>query len=343
MTRLNEYNKEAAKDPRKKIKSIEVSSYASPDGALDLNTKLAEKRMDVSSKFLTKELKKDEVEAEFKTKFTPEDWDGFKEMMGKSNIQDKELILRVLSMYTDPEVREREIKNLSAAFTSVAAEILPQLRRSKFTTSIDLIGKTDEEIAALADSDPSKLNPAELLYAATLTKEANKQLAIYNSFMKIYPNDWRGYNNAGMVLVKQQKYADAKSLFEKAEKLNNNEPIIKNNLGVCELKEGNLAKAETYFGAASGAGDAVNNNLGILSIIKGDYAKAVKYLGDSDSPNTGLAKILTGDNNGALKSLENCTWQGCYWKEYFKAVVGARTAKENLMYESLEKSNRTET
>jgi Flp pilus assembly protein TadD len=337
MTRLKEYNQAIAKDPRKKLRSMEISSYASPDGALDLNTKLAEKRQEASSKFLTKELKKDEVEAEFKTKFTPEDWDGFKELMSKSNIQDKELILRVLAMYTDPEVREREIKNLSQAFTSVASEILPQLRRSKFTTSIDLIGRTDEEIAALADSDPSQLNPAELLYAATLTKDLNKKLAIYNSFMKIYPEDWRGFNNAGFVLVKQQKHADAKNLFEKAEKLNNNEPIIKNNLGVCALKEGDLVKAETYFGAASGAGDAVNNNLGILSIIKGDYTKAVKYFGDSDSPNTGLAKILTGDNNGALKSLENCTWEGCYMKEYFKGVVGARTAKENLMYESLEK------
>ncbi len=338
MTKLNEYNKALAKDPRKKLKSMEISSYASPDGTMDFNTKLAEKRQDASSKFLTKELKKDEVEAEFKTKFTPEDWDGFKELMTKSNIQDKELILRVLSMYTDPEVREREIKNLSGAFVKVASEILPQLRRSKFTTSIDLIGKTDEEIAALADSDPSKLNPAELLYAATLTKDLNKQLAIYNSALKIYPNDWRGFNNAGMVLVKQQKYADAKPLFEQAEKLNNNDPIIKNNLGVCALKAGELDKAETLFGAASGAGDAVNNNLGILSIIKGDYPKAVKYFGDSDSPNTGLAKILAGDNNGALKSLDNCTWQGCYMKEYFKAVVGARTAKENLMYESLEKA-----
>jgi len=338
IAKLKEYNKSAAKDPRKKIKGIEISSYASPDGTLDYNTKLAEKRQDVSSKFLTKELKKAEVEAAFKTKFTPEDWDGFKSLMEKSNIQDKELILRVLSMYTDPEVREREIKNLSAAFTGVASEILPQLRRSKFTTSIDLIGKTDEEIAALADSDPSKLNPAELLYAATLTKDLNKQLAIYNSFMKIYSTDWRGYNNAGLVLVKQLKYADAKGLFEKAEKLKNNEPIIKNNLGVCALKEVDLAKAEAYFGAASGAGDAVNNNLGILNIIKGEYSKSVKYLGDSDSPNTGLAKILAGDNNGALKSLEGCTWEGCYMKEYFKAVVGARTAKENLMYESLEKA-----
>ena len=336
IAKLNEYNKAVAQDPKRRLVGMEVSSYASPDGALDLNTKLAQQRQAASSKFLTNELKKAEVEAEFKTKFTPEDWEGFKEMMAKSNIQDKELILRVLSMYTDPEVREREIKNLSQAFTSVADEILPQLRRSKFTTSIELIGKSDEEIAALADSDPSKLNPAELLYAATLTKDLNKKLAIYNSFTKIYSNDWRGFNNAGLVLVKQQKYADAKGLFEQAEKLKNDEPIIKNNLGVCALKEGDLAKAEVYFGAASGAGSAVDNNLGILNIIKGDYAKAVRYLGDSDSPNTGLAKILAGDNNGALKSLENCTWEGCYWKEYFKAVVGARTAKENLMYESLE-------
>jgi tetratricopeptide (TPR) repeat protein len=338
IAKLNEYNKSAAKDPNKKIKSIEVSSYASPDGALDLNTKLAQKRQEASSKFLTQELKKDEVEATFNTKFTAEDWEGFQALMAKSNIQDKELILRVLAMYTDPEVREREIKNLSSAFTAVAAQILPELRRSKFTTSIDLIGKSDEEIAKLADTDPSKLNPAELLYAATLTKDLNKQLAIYNSAMKQFPKDWRGFNNAGMVLVKQGKAADAKPLFEQAEKMNNNEPIIKNNLGVCELKAGELVKAETYFGAASGAGPAVNNNLGILSIIKGDYPKAVKYFGDSDSPNTGLAKILTGDNNGALKSLENCTWEGCYMKEYFKAVVGARTAKENLMYESLEKA-----
>jgi tetratricopeptide (TPR) repeat protein len=335
IAKLKEYNKSIAKDPKKKMKSMEVSSYASPDGALELNTKLAQSRQDASSKFLTKELKKAEVEAAFKTKFTPEDWDGFKELMGKSNIQDKELILRVLAMYTDPEVREREIKNLSQAFTAVASEILPQLRRSKFTTSIDLIGKSDDEIAYLADFEPAKLNRAELLYAATLTKDLNKQLAIYNSFMTVYPDDWRGFNNAGLVLVNQQKSTDAKNLFEQAEKMNNNEPIIKNNLGVVALKDGDLAKAEVYFGAASGAGEAVNNNFGILSIMKGEYSKAVKYFGESDSPNTGLAKILVGDYNGALKSLENCTWEGCYMKEYFKAVVGARTANEKLMYESL--------
>jgi len=336
IAKLKEYNKALANDPKKKLKSMEISSYASPDGALELNTKLAEKRQDASSKFLTKELKKAEVEAQFNTKFTPEDWEGFQELMAKSNIQDKELILRVLTMYTDPEVREREIKNLSNAFTGVADEILPQLRRSKFTTSIELIGRSDEEIAALADSDPSQLNPAELLYAATLTQDMNKQLAIYNSFMKVYPQDWRGYNNAGFILVQQLKYDDAKSLFEKAETINNTEPIIKNNLGVCALKANDLAKAETYFGAASGAGEAVNHNLGILSIIKGNYPQAVKYMGEYDSPNTGLAKIMAGDNNGALKALESSKLENSYMNEYYKAVIGARTAKENLMYESLE-------
>lgn len=334
--KLKEYTKDAFEAERKELKGVEVSAYASPDGALDWNTKLSEKREGTSSKYVADQFKKEKIEAELKSKFTPEDWDGFKEMMEKSNIQDKELILRVLSMYSDPEVREREIKNLSQAFTSVADEILPKLRRAKITASVDLIGKTDEEIAALADSDPASLNPAELLYAATLTSDKNKQLAIYNSFMKVYPQDWRGFNNAGMVLAEQGKFADAKPLFEKAEGLNNNEPIIKNNLGAVALVEGDLAKAETLFGAASGAGDEVNYNLGIVAIKKGEYDKAVKLFGDSDSPNVGLAKILAGDNNGALKSLENCTWEGCYMKEYFKAVVGARTAKENLMYESLE-------
>jgi Flp pilus assembly protein TadD len=229
-------------------------------------------------------LKKEAIEAQLNTKFTPEDWEGFKEMMEKSSIQDKELILRVLSMYTDPEVREREIKNLSQAFTKVAEEILPKLRRAKLTTSIDLIGKTDEEIMALAESDPSKLNPAELLYAATLFQDLNKQLSIYNSFMKIYSNDWRGYNNAGLVLVKQMKYADAKSLFEKAEKLKNDEPIIKNNLGAVALYENDLAKAETYFGAAQGAGEEVNYNMGILSIKKGNYDAAVNISGTATHP-----------------------------------------------------------
>lgn len=336
--KLKEYTKDAFDAERKELKGVEVSAYASPDGALDWNTKLSEKREGTSTNYVEKQLKKEKIEAELKSKFTPEDWEGFKELMEKSNIQDKELILRVLSMYSDPEVREREIKNLSEAFTTVADEILPQLRRAKITANVELIGKTDEEIAELAATDPASLNPAELLYAATLTDNKDKQLSIYKSMTEVYPNDWRGYNNEGMVLAEQMKFEDAKPLFEKAESLAPNEPIIKNNLGGCALVAGDVNKAEELFGAASGAGPEVNNNLGIVAIKKGEYDKAVKLLDGSNTPNEGLAKIMAGDNTGALKALENCTWEGCYMTEYFMAVVGARTAKENLMYESLEKA-----
>ncbi|NOY94944.1 MAG: tetratricopeptide repeat protein [Chlorobi bacterium] len=336
--KLKEYTKDAYSAERKKLKGVEISAYASPDGTLEFNADLAEKREETSSSYISKELEKEGVETGLKARYTPEDWEGFKKLMEKSNIQDKELILRVLSMYKDPEVREREIKNLSAAFTAVAEEILPRLRRAKIVTSIDLIGKTDEEIAALAESNPASLNPAELLYAATLTEDLGKQLSIYKSFIKVYPSDWRGPNNAGFVLVKQNKYDDARPLFEKAEQLKNDEPIIKNNLGAVALHGGNIQKAEELFGAAAGAGDEVNYNLGMVSVKKAEYDKAVRYFKKEADVNTALAKILTGDNNGALKDLESTNMPGCFMKEYLKAVIGARTAKESLLFDSLAKA-----
>jgi len=335
---LQDYTKKANEDDRIDLQDVEVSAYASPDGEIDFNTDLAAKRKETSSKFLAEKLKEAGVNVELKTKYTPEDWDGFKELMEQSNIQDKELILRVLSMYNDPEVREREIRNLSETFTDVAEEILPKLRRAKLTTTVDLIGKTDEELKAAAKSDPASLNPAELLYAATLFDDLNEQLSVYNSFMKVYSDDWRGPNNAGYVLVNQMKYADAAPLFEKAEKLKNDEPIIKNNLGATTLNAGDVEQAETLFGAASGAGDEVNYNLGIVSVKKAEYDKAVKYFRNDADINTAVAKMMAGDNNGALKDLEAFERPNCFMKEYLKAVIGARTAKENLLFESLEEA-----
>lgn len=335
---LLRYTQAANEDDRKDLKGVQVSAYASPDGSLDINTELAAKRERSSSSFLEAELKKAGININLRTRYTPEDWEGFKEKLEQSNIQDKELILRVLNMYTDPEVREREIRNLSAAFTQLADEILPQLRRAKLLTNVELIGKTDEEILALAESNPSALNPAELLYAATLVEDLDRKLKIYNSFQTVYPNDWRGPNNAGYVLVRQMKYADAKPLFEKAERLKTDEPIIKNNLGAALLVEGNVQKAEELFGAASGAGNEVNYNLGIVSLKKADYTRANQYFRNFADTNTALAKILTGDNNGALKDLESFEMPNCFMKEYLIAVVGARTARENLLFDHLKKS-----
>jgi tetratricopeptide (TPR) repeat protein len=329
------YTQRANEEDRIDLRNVEVSAYASPDGSIDFNTELASQRKNTSSDFLAGKLRELGVDYNLRTRYTPEDWDGFKELVEKSNIQDKELILRVLSMYTDPEVREREIRNLSETFTALADDILPQLRRAKLLTSVELIGKTDEELMALAKSDPASLNPAELLYAATLFEDMNEQLSIYNSFIKVYPNDWRGPNNAGYVLANQMKYNEAKPLFEKAENLKNDDPVIKNNLGAIALYENKIADAEILFGAAAGAGKEVDYNLGIVSMKKADYDQAVRYYSDFQDVNTALAKILTGDNNGALKDLEAFERPNCFMKEYLKAIIGARTARENLLFDSL--------
>ncbi len=330
-----QYTKNASENERIDLRNVEISAYASPDGSIDFNTELASKRKDSSSDYVARRLKELGVDINPKTRYTPEDWDGFKKLVEASNIQDKDLVLRVLSMYTDPEVREREIRNLSETFTTLADDILPQLRRAKLLTSVELIGKTDEELMALAKSDPASLNPAELLYAATLFEDLGEQLSIYNSFIRVYPNDWRGPNNAGYVLVNQMKYNDAKPLFEKAETLRNNEPVVKNNLGAIALYENKIAEAETLFGAATGAGKEVNYNQGIVSLKKANYEQAVRYFSDFQDVNSGLAKILAGDNNGALRDLEAFERPNCFMKEYLKAVIGARTARENLLFESL--------
>jgi len=339
VTAFEDYTQKANENERVNLKDVKISAYASPDGELERNFKLAEQRKETSTAFLAKKLKKAGVDVELKTRYTPEDWDGFKTLMEKSNIQDKDLILRVLSMYNDPEVREREIRNLSTAFNEIAEEILPQLRRAKLTVDVDLIGKTDEELKAAAKSNPASLNPAELLYAATLFEDLGDQLDVYKAFTQNYPNDWRGPNNVGYVLVKQMKYAKAKPYFVQAEKLNNASPIVKNNLGAVTISEGNTADAESLLGAATGAGNEVNYNLGIVCLKKAEYDKAVRCfkLSQYRDANTGLAKLLTDDNNGALSDLDAFA-KDCYMKEYLKAVVGARTNNSSLVYESLAKA-----
>lgn len=336
IARLNKYIVDAYTADRKELKGVEISAYASPDGKYDLNSKLAEKREGSASKVVESDLKKNKVNTDVKTKNTPEDWEGFKALMEKSNIQDKDLILRVLSMYSDPEVREREIKNLSSAFTSVADDILPQLRRAKITAAVDLIGKTDDEIMTLALNDPSKLNQAELLYASTLTTDPQVQKKIFTSFTKIFADDWRGFNNLGTVEYNLGEKETAAANFQKADELDPKNPVVQNNLGVIALKNNELIKAEELFGAASGAGKEVNENLGILKIKQGQYETAVKYLGEGSQnvANRALAQLLAGDNNGALHTLNGAPVESGRIA-YLKAIIAARTAKTSMFYESL--------
>nr|WP_320117212.1 hypothetical protein [uncultured Marinifilum sp.] len=327
-------------DDKKEYKGVEVSAYASPDGKQDWNEKLAGKREVSSSKYIKKEMKRAKMaeyaaEDFFKSKVTPEDWEGFQKLMKASNIQDKELILRVLSMYSDPEVREKEIRNISAAFDDVKKEVLPKLRRSKFSVNVDLIGKTDAELKDLGMNNPSELNVEELLYSATLVDSADDKLKIYEAAKKQFSKDWRGYNDAGMILFGMNKVADAKSNFEQADKLSAKNPVVKNNLGAVELVNGNVAEAEVLFGAATGAGKEVNYNQGIVAVKKAEYDTAVKHFGECNGVNAALANILDEKYNVALDKL-NANTTDAAMVYYLKAVVGARTANNNLVFTNLE-------
>ena len=215
-TAFNQEAKAVSDAANKKISNVEISAYASPDGGVKLNTKLAENRENNTAKLIGKNLKKSKVDAAVDTKYTAQDWDGFQELVSKSNIQDKELILRVLSMYADPERRETEIKNISSVYKNLAEDILPQLRRSRLTLNYDVIGKSDEEISKLAASDAQQLNIEELLYAATLTNDPAKKADIYTKATQNYPNDYRAYNNLGKLAFQAGNLDKAESYLKKS-------------------------------------------------------------------------------------------------------------------------------
>lgn len=336
---MEKFLKDAKADENMKLKNVEIQSYASPDGSYDWNDKLANKRENTSDNFLKNNMKKNKIDEYknldfFKKYVVAEDWEGFKKAMEASSIRDKELILRVLAMHSDPEVREREIKNIASAYSAIADQILPKLRRSKFVVNAERIGKSDEQIKDLAKSNPSELDVEELLYAATLFDNDADKLAVYETAMSQFPQDWRGYNDAGMILFEMGKIAQAKADFDKANNLSANNKIVKNNLGAVELKNGNIKEAEVLFGAATGAGNEVNYNKGIVAIMKGDYKAAVDYFGKCNCVNAALANLLNGNNNEALKKL-NEGKDNSALASYLKAVIGARTNDTNMVISNL--------
>ena len=330
-----EFNKEVAnvnEAANKKISNIEVSAYASPDGGVSLNTTLAENRENNTTKMLNKDLKKAKIEAPIDAKYTAQDWEGFQELVSKSNIQDKELILRVLSMYQDPAQREQEIKNISSVYKTLADEILPQLRRSRLTLNYEIIGKSDEEIAKLASSNPSELNIEELLYAATLTNDPAKQEAIYTQATKQFPNDYRAYNNLGKLAYQAGNYDKAESYFKKAASVNAT-PEVNMNLGLISLMKGDKAAAEAYFGKAAGTKE-LGESMGNLYIAQGQYERAVNSFGDSKTNSAALAQILAKDYNKAKNTLANVERPDAY-TDYLMAVLGARTNNSSMVTSSL--------
>ena len=316
-----------------KLNNIEVSAYASPDGGLKLNTGLAENREANAEKYLNKQLKKAKIDTNVDAKYTAQDWEGFQALVAKSNLQDKDLILRVLSMYQDPEQRENEIKNISSVYKTLADEILPQLRRARLTANYDIIGRSDEEIVEAFNSNPKVLSVEELLYAATLTNDNARKEAIFKKTTELYPSDYRAYNNLGELAFAAGDAAKAESYFKQALAKNSNAAEANANLGLCELLKNNVSAAESYLSKATGA-DAANEALGNLYIKQGQYQRAVNAFGNAKTNSAAQAQILAKDYNKAKATLQAVENKDAM-TDYLMAIVGARTNNESLVSSSL--------
>ena len=329
---------EANQAPNQEIVGINIASTASPDGTLEYNTALAERRETVTTTFMENQLKKDNITnfGELTSSFTPEDWEGFQKLVEKSNIQDKDLILAVLKMYKDPNQREEEIRNMSAVFDELAIEILPKLRYSKLQASINIIGKSDEELIKLFDTDPSQLTEDEILYVATLTNDNTRKMEVYKKASQLYPNSYRAINNLGVTKYVAGDYSGAKGDFEKAKKLNPASKEVDMNLGLIELINGNYSRANELIGSAAGVPEAADA-LGVYYITQGEVAKANTAFGNSKTNNAALAKILAKDYSAAQSILSAVPTPDAT-TYYLMAVIGARTNNQTAVINNLKKA-----
>ncbi len=339
---MQEFNKEvksASGDTTRRIEEINISSYASPDGGVELNEKLAANREKNTSAYLKDKLKKEKISnfGDLTAQFTAQDWEGFQKLVAASNIQDKDLILSVLSMYKDPEQREREIRNMSSVFDELADQILPELRYSRLTARVSVIGKSDDEIRDLFASDPSKLSNEEILYCATLTDDPAQQLKIYDTAVRLYPNDYRAFNNLGCAQMATGDYSAAKANFEQSMRIQAN-PDAEANLAVLDMMNGNLTAANTKLGQAAGA-TSLSDALGTYNLLNGDVAAAASAFGDTRSNNAAVAQILAKDYNKAKNTLSSITNPDAT-TYYLMAIVGARTNNDSMVKANLRQAIR---
>ena len=318
-----QYTVQNAKETPNQEVSVEVQAYASPDGGRELNEKLSASREKNTTTALKGRFRKEKMQdVAIDAHYTAQDWEGFKQLVEQSNFQDKDLVLRVLSMYPDPEQREREIKNISSVFSKLAEEVLPKLRRSRLIANVKIIGRSDDEIKKTLEKYPSALTVEELLYAATLTDDLQQQESIYKLTAQKYAKDYRAYNNIGTLYLQRENYVTAKRWFEQALKQKDNAES-KVNLGLIALKDGDVAKATSLIAEGSSL-PGVGQVLGYLYLSQGEYAKAQTAYGDYASNNAAVAQILNRDYSKALSTLSAIAKPDAT-TEYLRAIIGART------------------
>lgn len=316
------------------LTNIEVSAYASPDGKFDFNEKLAQKRQNVSSDYLKKELKKIKMDADVDTKFTAEDWEGFQELISKSNLQDKQVILRVLSMYEDPEEREQQISNMSEIYTDIKENILPELRRARLIVNYEIIGRSDAQILEQFAADPSKLSVEEMVYGANrLVKDEATRQKWNETIAKQYPSDYRALNNMAQQAISKGDVEAAQNYLKQAAQVNRNASEVNTNLALMALKSGDVAKAETFLAKGSGS-NTFKEVMGNLNIAKGNYTQAASDLAGVNTNSAALAQILAKDYTSAKTTLSKIK-NADATTSYLQAVLAARTGDASTLASSL--------
>ena len=318
------------------LKNVEVAAYASPDGGYDFNDKLSKKRENTTTGYVNKQLKAAKLgDANVDAHYTAQDWEGFKELVSASNLQDKDVILRVLEMYKDPEEREKQIRNMSQGFRELADGILPELRRSRLIINYETVGRSDDQIKQQYASDPSKLSADELLYAASLENDADKKAEIYKKTADLYPDDYRAYNNlAALAFNKGDKNTASQYLAQAQSK--GAAPEAYANQALAALKNGNVKDAENYVSKATDA-NQLNEVLGNLNIAKGNYAQAEKDFGNTASNSAALAQLLNKNYASAASTLNNVKNPDAV-TEYLKAIVSNRQGNTDAARQHLNKA-----
>ena len=321
------------------VQNVEIQAYASPEGGVKFNDKLANNRQNESEKYVKSTLKDTKVAADIDAHYTAQDWDGFQRLVAASNLQDKDVILRVLSMYEDPQEREEQIRNMSAGFQELAQGILPELRRSRLIINYETIGRSDEQIQEQYRTDASKLSVDELLYAATLADSQDAQQQIYKKTTEVYPDDYRAYNNLAALALAKGNTADAKKYAEKAQAVGKNTPEAQANLGLLALVNGDMQEAERNIAKAAGS-ENVTGAIAALNLAKGNYAAAEKDFGKQKSNTAALAQILNKNYDAAAKTLDKVENPNAM-TDYLHAVVAARRgnkfAAKSYLKEALQK------
>ena len=318
------------------LDNVEVSAYASPDGGFSINDKLANQRQKASEQYVNQELKKIKMDANVDARYTAQDWEGFQELVQASDIQDKDIILRVLSMYKDPQEREQQIKNISAAFRELADGILPQLRRSRLTINYETIGRSDAQILDQIQADATKLSIEELLYGAAISDDAARKEQIYKLATQVYPNDGRAYNNLATLAYAKGNYDVARDYIQQAQRVAPALAEAKANLGMLALTSGDIATAEQYIASATDA-NGLNEVLGNLNLAKGNFAQAEQDFADVYSNSAALAQILNKNYASAditLRYVKNPDAT----TEYLKAILYARMGNTADAAEALRKA-----